>query len=56
MECEDLIIDASNTIKVESGADSEWKAGANFKEEAGSQYDMKAGGNMNCKASKINLN
>jgi len=56
MDCKDLVINASNTIKVESGSDSEWKAGANFKEEAGSQYDMKAGGNMNCKAAKINLN
>lgn len=56
MECEDFILNATKSIKVDSGTTSEWKAGSSMKWEASSTYDMKAGGTMTCKGATIKLN
>lgn len=56
LECEDYILNASKTIKVESGTSTEQKAGSTLKVESGSTTDIKAGGVMTQKAPKIQLN
>jgi type VI secretion system secreted protein VgrG len=56
MECEDFILNASKTIKVESGTSSEWKAGSTMKQESGGTFDIEAGGTLTQKAPKIDLN
>jgi uncharacterized protein (DUF2345 family) len=56
MDCEDMEVKASKSIKFESGTTSEWKAGSSIKWESGSTSDYKAGGTMTHKAPKIDLN
>jgi|JI102314A1RNA_FD_contig_51_2043308_length_955_multi_3_in_0_out_0_1 uncharacterized protein involved in type VI secretion and phage assembly len=56
MDCEDMEVKASKSIKVESGTTSEWKAGSTLKWESSGTSDYKAGGTMTHKAPKIDLN
>lgn len=56
MDCEDLIVKASKSIKVDSGTTSDWKAGTTLKWESGGTSDYKAGGVMTHKAPRIDLN
>ncbi|MCA9565953.1 MAG: hypothetical protein KC561_20790 [Myxococcales bacterium] len=56
VECEDFILNASKTIKVESGTSSEWKAGSTMKMESSSTFDIKAGGTLTEEAPKIDMN
>jgi len=56
LDCEDLIVKASKTIKVESGTTSDWKAGSSLTWKSGSTSTYQAGGTMTHKAPKIDLN
>ena len=56
MKCTDLEIDASNSIKVTSGAESQWDAGSSMTQTSGSTFDIDAGGTLTEKAPKIDLN
>lgn len=56
VECEDFELQASNSIKLESGADSEWKAGGTMKQESGGTFDLTGGGAMTAEAPTIDLN
>ena len=48
IECKDLVVKASNTIKQESGSSTETKAG--------STMDVKASSTMTIKGSTVNIN
>lgn len=56
MDCEDLIVKASKTIKVDSGTSSEWAAGSSLKWTAGSTANYESGGATTVKGAKIDLN
>lgn len=56
MQCEDFLLEASNTIKVESGASAEYKYGTSWKVEAGSTADLTSSSAMTIKGSTIDLN
>ena len=57
IECKNLEVEAYETIKVESGTSSEWKAGSTLKWESGSTSNYKAGATMTLQGGpKIELN
>jgi type VI secretion system secreted protein VgrG len=57
MECEDFILNASNTIKVESGSTTDWQSGGAITVDGSETIDATAGGTMTLKGGpKIDLN
>ncbi len=56
LECEDYILDASNTIQVDSGDKSEWNAGGTMKQTSGGTFDLEGGGDLTAEAPNIHLN